>query len=243
MRTKTTVLTAAVLAAGALSSMAQNNVYSLNVVGYINLTIPTGYSLLANQLVASPDNKIGTVLGTNFETGMQVLKWNPATQGFGQPDSFYDAADTQTVGEWLDNNFNPSTTTISPGEAFFLLNPHGATNVTLVGQVTQGTNALPIGNGYSFLSVIPPVTVDLSTNGPLALPAGNNEGLQFFTFSNGSYSQPKSYYTPADTQTPTGEWLDNNFNPTTIIPAIGQGFVFLNGSGAPLTWTNTFSVQ
>jgi len=242
MRTKTTVLTAAVLAAGALSSMAQNNVYSLNVVGYINLTIPTGYSLLANQLVASPDNKIANVLGTNFETGMQVLKWNPATQGFNQPDGFYDAFDTGTVGEWLDNNFNPSTTTISPGEAFFLLNPHATTNITLVGQVTQGTTALPVANGYSFLSVVAPLAVDLSTNGPLALPAGTNEGLQFFTFSSGSYSQPKSYYTPFDTGS-VGEWLDNNFNPTTVTPAVGQGFVFLNGSGHALSWTNTFSVQ
>jgi len=223
--------------------MAQNNVYSLNVVGYINVALPTGYSLLANQLTGT-DNKISTVLGTNYKTGLQVLKWIPATQGFGQPDSFYDATDTQTTAMWLDNNFQPSTTTLSPGEAFFLLNPNAATNATLVGQVTQGTNSLPIVNGYNFLSIIPPIAVDLTTNGPLALPAGNNEGLQVFTFSTASgYSQPISYYTPADTQSAQGAWLDNNFQPATIIPAVGQGFVLLNGSGGPLTWQNTFSVQ
>ncbi|EEF62403.1 hypothetical protein Cflav_PD5038, partial [Pedosphaera parvula Ellin514] len=43
MRTKTTLLTAALLAVGAISATAQSNVYSLNVVGYINVPIGQGY--------------------------------------------------------------------------------------------------------------------------------------------------------------------------------------------------------
>jgi len=35
-------MVAATLAAGALSSMAQSNVYSLNIVGYANVSIPNG---------------------------------------------------------------------------------------------------------------------------------------------------------------------------------------------------------
>src|SRR5438067_1768307 len=60
MRTKTVVLAAALTVAGALGSMAQ--VYSDNVVGYITLTIPKGFSLIANQLDASPDNTLPTIL-------------------------------------------------------------------------------------------------------------------------------------------------------------------------------------
>src|SRR5207249_3273515 len=40
MRTKTLLAAAAMLAAGFASSMAQSNVYSLNVVGYVNRVIP-----------------------------------------------------------------------------------------------------------------------------------------------------------------------------------------------------------
>ena len=46
MRTKTLLLTAALAAAGVVSSMAQ--VYSVNSVGYVNLTLPNGFSMIAN---------------------------------------------------------------------------------------------------------------------------------------------------------------------------------------------------
>jgi hypothetical protein len=63
MRTKTLLLTAALSAAGIATSMAQN-VYSVNMVGYINKTMPKGLSMIANQLNASPNNKVTTLFGT-----------------------------------------------------------------------------------------------------------------------------------------------------------------------------------
>ncbi len=44
------LLCAAALAAGAVSSMAQSNVYSLNIVGYVNVPLVTGFNLIANPL-------------------------------------------------------------------------------------------------------------------------------------------------------------------------------------------------
>lgn len=49
MRTKTLILSAMIGVAGIASSFAQN-VYSVNVVGYINLTLTTPFSMIANQL-------------------------------------------------------------------------------------------------------------------------------------------------------------------------------------------------
>ena len=49
MRTKTILLTAAVLAAGLGASVAQS-VFSVNAVGYVNVTIRPGYNLIANPL-------------------------------------------------------------------------------------------------------------------------------------------------------------------------------------------------
>jgi len=241
MRTKTAILAAAAIAAGALSSQAQN-VYSLNVVGYINLTLNPGYNLIANQLVGA-DTKLNTVFGTSFaQDGNSVLTWNAATQNFNQPDTFYTAATAGTAG-WYDASFNPSTTTVNPGTAVFFQNVASSpVTVTLVGQVTQGTNPpVSIVAGYSFLSVIPPVAVDLTTNGTLALPDFAQDGPQYLTFTTGvGYAQPLTYYTAATAG--TKGWYDSSFNPAHLIPAVGQGFVFLN-DGAAVNWNTSFSVQ
>jgi len=253
MRTKTTVLTAAVLAAGALSSLAQNNVYSLNVVGYINVSLPNGYSLIANQLIGSPDNTLNSVLGTSFLSNMSVTKWNPATQGFNQPDTFYNT-DIAPVASWYstqtDAMGNPlvSTTTVSPGEGVFFFNPNPGTNVTLVGTVTQGTNAVTISAGYSFVSVVPPLSVDLATNGSLALPAITNGQYLTFNTAVGQYNQPFTYYDQSITGGAPG-WFTTQVDamgnpiPAQLIPAVGQGFLIFNPNNHVFSWVNTFSVQ
>jgi len=240
MRTKTAVLTAAALAAGALSSMAQN-VYSLNVVGYINLSMAPGYNLIANQLVGA-DTTLNTVFGAGYTSdGYQVITWNAASQGFNQPDTFYTAATAGTAG-WYDSSFATSTTTVGPGKGVFFYNPtSSSTPVTLVGQVTQGTNSITLGTGYSFASIVPPISVDLGTNGPLQLPTGSGDGNQFFTFGGGSYSQPYTYYTAATAG--TAGWYDSSFAAASVTPAVGQGFVYLNTGSSSLTWVNAFSVQ
>jgi hypothetical protein len=51
MRTKTLVCAAALAAGLATSALAQSNVYSLNVVGYYNVTVPANtFVLVGNQL-------------------------------------------------------------------------------------------------------------------------------------------------------------------------------------------------
>jgi len=239
MRTKTVILAAAAVAAGALSSQAQN-VYSLNVVGYINLTLNHGYTLVANQLVGT-DTKLNTVFGTNFPNdGAQVLTWNSATQGFNQPDTYFTAATAGTAG-WYDNFSNPSPTTVNPGTGVFFFNPDATTTVTLVGQVTQGATSIPIARGYNFLSVVPPLSVDVATNGGLKLPNPSIDGSQYLTFTTGvGYSQPFTFFTAATAG--TAGWYDNASAPAQLIPAVGQAFLIFNND-APLTWVNTFSVQ
>jgi len=241
MRTKTAILTAAVVAAGALSSVAQN-VYSLNVVGYVNVPLAHGYNLVASQLTGS-DALLGTVFGTvTLPEGTAVLKWDGAHQRFFPGDTLYSAATTQTTAGWYDSSFAPSTTTVRPGEGVFLLNPGGTTNVTLVGQVTQGTNAVTLGAGYSFASTIPPISVDLGTNGPMALPAVTGLAYLYFDSSTQKYAGGYTYYDASITGAGQQGWYDSSFAKATLIPAVGQGFVMLN-PGAALTWVNTFSVQ
>src|SRR5262245_17170046 len=86
MRTKTLVLCAAALAAGALTSWAQSNVYSLNVVGYVNVPTKGGFNfnLLANPLnnTAANGNDITNLFKT-AQDGDQVYTWNAGVQDLG----------------------------------------------------------------------------------------------------------------------------------------------------------------
>jgi len=78
MRTKTLLLSAALTAAGVCSSLAQ--VYSVNAVGYVNLVVAPGLSMIANPLSAT-DNTLGGVLTTATGTpfGTQIYQFNGTT--------------------------------------------------------------------------------------------------------------------------------------------------------------------
>ena len=127
MRTKT-LLAAALLAAGIASSVAQSNVYSLNVVGYVSKTYDAGFHLIANPLNAT-NNTVGALFP------------NPPffTYLYKYVNGAYETANG-FLGAW--DNANQ---TLNPGEGAFLLVPAGPnwTNV-YVGEVLQGnlTNTL-----------------------------------------------------------------------------------------------------
>ena len=228
--------------------MAQSNVYSLNVVGYINLTLPAGYSLVTAQLQGS-DTSLAGVLGTNLPTGGQitVVKWNPATQSLdNNPPAFYSSADLggSLPGGWYTSTA-ASTSTLALGESFFVLNTGTAANLTLVGQVSQATNSISLVPGYSFVGSPVPVVSDLSTNSTLQLPQNDTLTLQYFNAAAGSYGDAYSYYTSADLGGLPAGWYDVTSGASTaspIIPAVGQGFLVLN-VGTAVSWTPSFTVQ
>src|SRR5262249_25584145 len=130
MRTKT-LLCAAALAAGVVSTMAQSNVYSLNVVGYVNVpTRGTGnFTLIANPLnnTGSNGNDI-TNLFSVAQDGDSIFTWDAGAQDLGTTiysySSFLHAWDGHRV--------------LQAGEAIFYLNAGGNATNTFVGEVIQG---------------------------------------------------------------------------------------------------------
>ena len=130
MRTKTTLAAAAILAAGLASSMAQANVYSLNVVGYVNVNYVAGFNAAANPLVGSPDNTLNTVLaGADVPDNTTVFIWNTTLQDFDPVTPVYVASS----GTWSVN------ATVNQGQGIFVLAPANFTH-TYVGEVKQGTD-------------------------------------------------------------------------------------------------------
>jgi hypothetical protein len=152
MRTKTTLAAAAILAAGLASSMAQN-VYSLNVVGYVNTSYVGGFNAAANPLVGSPDNSLNTVLsGGTVPDGTIVFTWDTATQDFSTVLPTY-------VGS--SKTWSPNATVVQ-GQGFFVLAPSAFTH-TWVGDVKQGTTITPIAPGFNGIASPTPVAGALPT--------------------------------------------------------------------------------
>jgi len=212
MRTKTLLLTAALCAAGAATSMAQ--VYSVNMVGYINQSIPAGFSLIANHLNNSPDNRVISLFPTPPE-GTVVFKFNPATDLFTNA-RFVD-------GAWE----NDLTITLGPGEGAFINAPTAFTQ-TFVGEVAL-SSSVNVADGFSIASSALPQSLPISQAPPagLAFPVG--AGDQIFRFN------------PATDLYTMHRFVDGEWEGGEPVPAIGESF-WINNAGAAKNWTRTFSV-
>jgi hypothetical protein len=204
--------------------MAQSNVYSLNIVGYATVTIPAGYTILANPL--SNGNNAADTIMTPID-GEQILTWNAASS------SFNSVSFLQAFGGWVNDDLTSATAPIlPPGVGFFFKNPNAATNITFVGQVVPGpgsTNKTQLAAGYSMVGSALPANVSNITNAPVSLPV--IDGMQILTFDSASSTYKSANYLQA-----FGGWVDDNF---ASIPApgysIGEGFFFKNPN-ATTTW-------
>jgi hypothetical protein len=188
MRTKTLLLSAVALAAGLLSSQAQSNVYSANIVGYVSVTNAANqYTLLANAM----DNGTNDLasLFSSLPNGSQVLVWT----GSGYQSS-------TKLGAWTPNFVVP------PGKGFFLKTTVAATN-TFVGSVAVAngasvTNALGA-NLYSLVASPIPFTDTLQgTNLNLQAAVPNGSQVLIWTGSGYQSSTKLGTFTPNFTITP-----------------------------------------
>jgi len=229
MRTKSLVLAAVLSAAGVASSLAQ--VYSVNVVGYINLTLSPGLNLITVQLKGTNQN-VNTLLGSTtpiMPDNSLLFTWNSTGQR-------YDNALIGGGGVWYDASGNPSTATLSPGQAFFI-QVAGTANVTLtlVGEVPTGPNAVSVANGLGFYGDPAPVSQNILTNG---FPVADNDLL--YTWDTAGQKWNNALIGAGPSPGPAA-WYDSGGNVVVVAPLVGQGFV-VSHAGAT-TWNRTFTVQ
>jgi hypothetical protein len=217
MRTKSLLVMAAAMAAGVVASSAQSNVYSLNIVGYVNQVIAPGFNLIANPLSAGVSNGVNEIMSA--PDAAIVATFNGV------------AYDTRTLdtGVWYDNAFNATTPpTLPPGRGFFFFNPGTAYTNTWVGTVVPDpgvTNSLSLPPGFSLVGSVMPVAATDITAAPVSLPA--IDACIVSTFNGVAY----------DTRTlDTGVWYDNAFN-AVAAPSytVGKGFFYFN-PGATAPW-------
>jgi len=223
MRTKTTILTAALVAAGALTSMAQ--VYSVNEVGYINLAIPTGFSLIANQLNNQPDNTYKTLFPTATTANNTVLyKFDNVIGAFG--------SEQISGGVWSGGG----NTTLNPGEGAFIFTSVAFT-ATFVGEVQTGTSTVVQPVGFAIVSSVIPQqgrVYDVGAPGDGQIDLGNgipSAGQVWYQFDNALGAYGANQY--------SGGW---SAEPGPLLKVGESAFVFTSGTGGAHNWTRTFNV-
>lgn len=211
---KKTLVLAALAIAGALSASAQSNVYSLNIVGYVNTVIKgnSQYTLVANPLVA-PTNDLVSIIGNSLPNKSQILTFD----GVGYFTS------TKGSGVW-GSNLN-----LPVGTGFFVKNGiAGSPDITntFVGNVLGGlpsTNTVAIPVGYSLVGSPVPIGGTLNDSGPNTLNLGgvlaNKSQVIVYDSVGGYFTSTKG----------SGVWGSN------LQLSVGQGF-FIKAQTAGSNW-------
>jgi hypothetical protein len=182
--------------------MAQSNVYSLNIVGYVNYTQPaSSYRIGANPL-SQTNNDVQYLFPTaaNYPY-LTISKRNSA--GTGYDESTYDP----DVPGWT------APLDIAPGHGIWIATPAGTTFTnTYVGEVVQNsTNAIPA--GYSLKSSIIPQAAPIQAT--LLYPAGDYDKIYQWNgigYDEFTYDPDVPGWTPSEPApaVATGFWIYNN---------------------------------
>lgn len=215
MRTKALTLVAALGVAGAVALQAQ--VYSVNVVGYVNVTVPAGkLVLLANPLDPGQANTISDLL-KNVPLGTIVYKYDPQTGKF-------------ISSTWLGVMWSPrGDLTLKPGEGFFISNPGpNDLQITFVGEVLQGKLELPLVAGFNLVGSLVPQAGKVSTD--LGLPVEAGDAVYKFNVTTQKYE--------LNTYAGGGIWLPTMQEPTVDV---AEGFWVSKVKAA--NWVRNFQVQ
>ena len=242
---KTLLIAAATLAASIISSQAQ--VYSQNIVGYVNVPAVNGFTVIANPLVNA-----GGDAATNFVNnsggawdGSLIYTWN----GTGYSIVQYDSTRATGFANFAGSAAVPAPV-LDPGQGFLFNNQSGSSNtITFVGTVYTGgpgastnvvglsTNLLTTAHTYQFVSSAFPVGGGISSVLGLTNPGGVLDG-SLILVPNIVGGAVHGYVTVQfDSSRGTGfaNFAGSAAVPEPIIP-VGSGFLFSNQSGAPYNW-------
>jgi hypothetical protein len=234
MRTKTLILSALLGALGSVAVHAQTNVYSLNAVGYINVTLSPGFNIITDPLIASPNNNITTLFpNTNGAYDGDIVYFYNATLGAYTTDNASSRA-TNGTG-WVKGGTN----VLAPGVATWFVNSLASNvTVTFVGTVPSGpiTNALLA--GFNLVGSVVPTSGDIVSNTISAL-TNYNVGDDVYVFNPVTQVFNEFVSGTREHSGYNGNW-NTNGDPT--IANVYEGFFYLN-TGATVNWVEDYSVS
>lgn len=229
----------AIGAAAIAPSMAQ--VYSANAVGYVNLSLPAGFSLIANPLNGT-NNSLNTILPlADNADGTTIYRFKPSIQRYAE-------SLTWVAGfGWVSADPDPALLVLPPGEGIFI-KPSGPTplTVTFVGEVPQGALSNPVlgGNKYAIASSQVPQALPIGDSTPanaattLQFPAAEGDTIYVFNSTTQRYKESYTYVAGFG-------WISANVDdPGPLGPTIPVATsFFLFRAGGSVNWTRNFSVN
>jgi len=200
-------------------------VFSVNAVGFVKVTVPAGFTIIANPLNnTAPNGNTVSNLFPSIPDGTTIYKFNGTGYIINSA-----AVIPPDPAIWDDDNM-----TLVPGEGAFIKNG-GTTpfDVVFVGDVMQGSlsNALPA--GFSLKSSQVPQSAPLSDSDAVAtndlgFPAADGDTI--YLFRNGAYV--------------IDSWIGagaNVWDPDIPTPNVGEGFFVKKAAAA--NWTRSFNVN
>jgi len=225
MRTKALLLAAAFAAAGVSTSVAQ--VYSVNAVGYVNVTAPSGYSMIANPLNAGAGNNTVAKLFAPANVSPSLTA-NSKVFIFDNSTGLFKTVTFSPLSQaWSPTGPDGADAVIDPGNGVFFQNAGGAAvTITFVGEVMQGSLSNPIPAGFSIKANQVPQKIAPDAAG---FPGVPNDKIFRYIPATGIY------------KTFTFSPLSQNWNPA--LDQIEVGEAFYVQKGAATTWNRTFSVN
>jgi hypothetical protein len=152
-----------------------------DVVAYLSMSLPPGYSLLANPLFL-PDNRVTQLFSGVSSNGFSIFKVD---------------RNGLTANNYLNGQWSVPDMTLSPGEAWFFKNPYATTySVLLVGYGPLGLSVESLPAGVSACSCPLPAMGGLQADlkypvpsaGALGVSLWNGTGWDEYSYSGGSWT-------------------------------------------------------
>ena len=138
-------------------------VSSFNVIGYASVTLPPGFSMIANPFISST-NRVAEIF-QNWPDGTTLNKFDTRF--------FRLAENAVKQGVWT----NPGEK-LEPGEGAIFFNPTSDyKNISFVGEVNLGHVSMPIPSGFSMRSSLVPQAGNLEEMG---FPIGEGDVVHLF---------------------------------------------------------------
>jgi hypothetical protein len=192
------LLCLAALATCAINSMAQSNVYSSNIVGYVNITQTCNFNIIGNPLTQTNNDVQYLFPNAASYPGLSIYKFN----GVGYDIATYDP----DAGGWT------AAMQIPPGTGAWLQIPAASTySNTFIGEVVlRSTNTIP--TGFSLKSSVVPQAGSLAGMG---IPLGPNDAVYFFNcvgYNIYAFDPDAGGWTPSEpvVAVAQGFWVQNN---------------------------------
>lgn len=223
MKVKSMVIAASLGLLGAITAAAQTG-FSTNVVGFVRVVCPPGFSIIANQLTNAAAGNITNLTGLPDGSTLYLY-----ANGNFDVITYY-----ATPKVWSSDGSNVRTNAyLTPGRSAWFYNP-ASTNVvvTFMGDVPQGNLANPLPPQFTLASGPLPLPGTLVTN--FGLVAGNGDTV--YVWKPGVGYNTYAFYAGFG-------WTQDGLSVVDPPVDAGQGFwYYRNPANGTLNWTLTYRI-